>query len=434
MPPSRRRAPASRRREETAVLTIDHVGAQGDGVAFHAGRKAYAPHTAAGDVVRATITPGNADGDRARVDEIVTAGPGRRTPLCRHAAVCGGCAVQHLDDDTYGTWKLGLLRDALARAGFPDAPIEPMVRAAPSERRRARFALLRRGRHVFAGYNQRMSKLLTDLEECPVLAAPLPALLPQLRATMQEILADGEGCDAALTLLDGGLDLLLIGPARLDLDARMRLAAFADAADLARLSWKPDDAAPPEPVAARRPVFVDFGGARVVPPPGGFLQATAGGEATLRDFALSVAGEAGKVADLFCGAGAFALPLAAKAKVSAFDSDGAAVAALAAGARNAGRPVEATRRDLFRDPLSPVELNRFDAVVFDPPRVGAAAQVAELARSQVPVLAAISCNPASFARDARTLAAAGWLLTRVLPVDQFLWSAHLELAAEFRRG
>mgnify|MGYP001810893924 CR=1 FL=1 len=235
MPPSRRRAPASRRREETAVLTVDHVGAQGDGVAFHAGRKVYAPHTAAGDVVRATIFPGNADGDRARVEALITAGPGRRTPLCRHAAVCGGCAVQHLDDETYGAWKLGLLRDALARAGFPDAHIEPMATARPGERRRARFALLLRGRHVFAGYNQRMSKLLTDLEECPVLAAPLPALLPQLRATMQEILADGEGCDAALTLLDGGLDLLLIGPARLDLDARMRLAAFGDAADLARL-------------------------------------------------------------------------------------------------------------------------------------------------------------------------------------------------------
>lgn len=434
MSPSRRSAPASRRREEVAVLTIDHVGAQGDGVAQHGRRKVYAPHTAAGDVVRATIFPGNAEGDRGRVEEVITPGPGRRAPLCRHAATCGGCAVQHLDDETYGAWKLGLLRDALARAGFADAPLEPMVEARPGERRRARFALLRRGRHVFAGYNQRMSKLLTDLEECPVLPSALPALLPALRATLGEILRDGEGCDAALTLLDGGVDLLLIGPAQLDLDARMRLADFAEAADLARLSWKPDDAAPAEPVAARRPVYVDFGGVRVAPSPGGFLQATAAGEAALRDFALSVVAGAGRVVDLFSGSGAFALPLAATAKVAAYDSDAAAVAALTAAARGAQRPVTATRRDLFRDSLSAVELRQFDAVVIDPPRAGAAAQVAELARAQVPVVAAISCNPASFARDARTLAAAGYQLRRVLPVDQFLWSAHLELAAEFRRA
>jgi 23S rRNA (uracil1939-C5)-methyltransferase len=438
--PRKRRAPQSRRREETAVLTVDHVGAQGDGVAFHNGRRVYVAHTAAGDVVRAVVVPGSADGDRARVEELLTAGPGRQTPPCRHAAVCGGCSVQHLDQPTYTAWKLGLLKDALARAGFPDAAVEPMAEAKAGERRRARFALLRRGRHVFAGYNQRMSKLLVDLEECPVLAPALPALLAPLRALMLNVLGEGETCDVAATLLDGGIDLLLVGPARLDLDARMRLAEFAETADLARLSWKADDDAAAEPVAARRTVRVDFAGTVGIPPAGGFLQATETGQAALQDVVLTATAGAPRVVDLFCGSGAFALPLAARAKqsggggrVAAYDGDKAAINALTLSGNAAQLPLSAHVRDLFRDSLSALELREFDAVVFDPPRAGATAQAVELARSGVPVVVAVSCNPASFARDARTLAGGGYVLTRIRPVDQFLWSGHIELAAVFER-
>lgn len=451
MSPQKRRGPQASRsrpsrpaagREETVLLTVERVGAQGDGAALHDGRRVYAPRTAAGDVVRATVTRGGADADRARVEEIVSPGPGRRAaPPCPHVDRCGGCSVQHLDDETYADWKQGVLRDALNRAGFGDAPIAPMVGARPGERRRARFALLRRGRYVFAGYNERASKLLVDLTDCPVSVPALPALLPGLRTLMLSVLRDGEGCDAAATLTAGGVDLLLIGPARLDLDARVRLAAFAEAADLARLSWRPDETGATEPVAARRPAFVDFAGVPAATPAGGFLQATAAGETALRTEILQATAGAGKIVDLFCGAGTFSLPLAARIKaeggrksgVAAFDGDREATAALAQAGARAQLPLTAQARDLFRDPLSAAELRAFDAAVFDPPRAGAAAQAAELARSGVPVVAAASCNPTSFVRDARTLVDGGYALTRVVPVDQFLWSAHLELVAVFEK-
>jgi 23S rRNA (uracil1939-C5)-methyltransferase len=272
-----------------------------------------------------------------------------------------------------------------------------------------------------------------DLAACLVLEPRIVALLPALRALLAEILPPGRRTRIAVALLDGGLDVVLDwakppSPALFE-----RLARFAHEADLARLSWRTDASAPADPVVQRRPAQVVIAGVPVAVAPGCFLQATARGEAALMDAVLDGAQGARTVADLFCGVGTFALPLAAAgARVHAVDTDGAAVDALAAAAR--GNPRLATEwRNLFARPLSADELNRFDAVVLDPPRAGAKEQVGALAASRVPVVVCVSCNPDTFVRDAKILAAGGYRLVKLTPVDQFLWSAHLELAAVFAR-
>jgi 23S rRNA (uracil1939-C5)-methyltransferase len=286
---------------------------------------------------------------------------------------------------------------------------------------------------------------LVDLDHCPVLAPELAALPALLRRGLAGVLAPNGTLEAVATLLEGGVDLLLVGPPRLDLAARQALANFAATADLARLSWQAEARAASEPVAARRPVAVRFGGVVVTPPPGAFLQASATGEAALVAAVLAGVGDATTVADLFAGCGTFSLPMLTAGhgrRVHAVDGHGSALAVLTAAGRSVpglsapgrGQPgLTTTVRDLAREPLTPAELAGFDAVVFDPPRAGAAAQAAALAASAVPVVVAVSCNPATFARDARHLAGGGYRLVSVLAVDQFLWSAHVELVAVFRR-
>ena len=259
------------------------------------------------------------------------------------------------------------------------------------------------------------------------------ALLPALRALLADILAPRQRTRIAASLLDGGLDVVLDWPKPPGAEMFERLARFAHEADVARLSWRKDAVAPAEPVVQRRPAQALFAGTSIAVPPGVFLQATAGGEAALTEAVLAATRGASAAADLFAGVGTFALPLAAAGlRVHAVDADDAAITAFAAAARGNPR-VTTERRNLFARPLSRDELDGFDAVVFDPPRAGAKAQAAALAASAVPVVVAVSCNPDSFVRDARILAGGGYRLTSLTPVDQFLWSAHLELAAVFVR-
>ena len=335
-----------------------------------------------------------------------------------------------MSDEAYAAWKVGLVQGALTRVGLGDATMEQLSRTPPAARRRARFAALKRGKRVWFGFNERQSHRLADLEECPVMLPRLFALIEPLRALLLSVLPDGGGCDVIATDLEGGIDLVLVGPRSLDRAARERLVAFGDVS-VARISWQPDDRGVPEPVAHRRPVAVRFAGLPVTPPPGAFLQASAEGEAALVAAVMENIGEAKRVADLFAGLGTFSVPLAQRAAVHAVEGDAPALAALnkAAGALR----LTTERRDLFENPLTAKELARFDAVVFDPPRAGAAAQAQALAASKVPLVVAVSCNPATFARDARTLADGGYTLTRVYPVDQFLWSAHVEVVGVFTR-
>ena len=421
-------------------VTIARVGARGDGIfdpggAGKAGDRVFVPLTVPGDRVRVRLGPVQAEGRRGQVLAWLARGPDAVEPACHHFGRCGGCTLQHFGDPGYGAWMADLVAAARERAVFaPDRPV-PLVRTAPGGRRRATFSVQRRGGAVLVGFKERLSHRLVDLEQCPVLAPELIALVPVLRRGLAPVLAEGGIAEVAVTRVESGLDLVLVGPDRLGLSARQALAELASAADLSRLSWQPRSGQPPEPVAARRPALVRFGGYPVLVPPGAFLQASAEGEAALTAAVLTGVGAgAMAVADLFAGCGTFSLPLAGVTgrRVLGVDGNGAALAALALAGR--GLPgLTIGRRDLGREPMSPQELTGYEAVVFDPPRAGAAAQAEALAASNVPVVVAVSCNPATFARDAHHLRAGGYRLITVLAVDQFLWSAHIELVAVFNR-
>ncbi|MFN8723406.1 MAG: class I SAM-dependent RNA methyltransferase [Rhodospirillales bacterium] len=435
--PDRRRAKAAKTTVADAApveVTVASVGARGDGVADAGGRRLFVPLAAPGD--RLLVRPGarRGDGCEAEIAAVLAPGPDRVEPPCPRFGDCGGCALQHLSDAARAAWARDRVVEALARVGLGGVPVAPTVTTPPGERRRAVLVAERRGRRVTLGFNARRSHRIVPPDGCSVLDPRILALLGPLAATLADVMADGTTIDVAVTLLDDGPDVVLVGRLPLDLAARERVAAFAEAADLARLSLRPGPTAPTEPLVHRRAGVLSMGGVPVSPPPGGFLQASPSGEAALRRLVADGTGAARRIADLFAGSGTFALPLAAAgAAVHAVEGDPAAVAALrGAATRVAGVTVE--RRDLDRDPVPARDLARFDAVVFDPPRAGADGQAREIAASGVPRVVGVSCNPASFARDARTLVDGGYALTAVTPVDQFVWSAHVELVGTFGRA
>jgi 23S rRNA (uracil1939-C5)-methyltransferase len=416
-------------------LTVETIGARGDGVARDGRGPVYVPFTVPGDRVRAQIEEVRGEGRAATVIEMIAPGPGRAAPPCRHFGVCGGCALQHLEAALYAETKTTILRAALAHHGVADAPLRPLKLLPPGTRRRVRLALSRPARKAAApivGFSQRASHDLVDLSACAVLTPKLFALVGPLRALSGELLRSGEAGHATLQLAESGIDALLDLPRAPDLTALESLAAFAEAQDLGRLLWRVPGGEPTL-VAQRRPVRVVVGGTPVDLPPESFLQATSEAEAALTEAVGAAVGPAARIADLFAGIGTFAFALAGQARVHAVEGWAPAVAAITQAARRAAlaERVTAECRDLQRRPLDADELAGFDAIVFDPPRVGAKAQAAALARTRVPRLAAVSCNPASFARDARILIAGGYHLVAVQPIDQFVWSPHIELVATF---
>jgi 23S rRNA (uracil1939-C5)-methyltransferase len=361
---------------------------------------------------------------------VLAPSPDRVAAPCPHFAACGGCAVQHAADGFVAAWKAGIVREALAAQGL-GGEIGPVLTSPPRSRRRARLAgrRLRKGGTTL-GFHARASTAIVDNPHCVVLTPALMALRPALGDLVA--LAASRTAEVALTVTESpeGADVVVEGGRALDAGLRAEAAAWATAtAGVARLTWGA------EPVAQSAPPWQPMGRARVVPPPGAFLQATREGEAALRAFVREATAGAGRVADLFAGVGTFALPLSEGAEVHAVEGERAMTQALVAGWRGAGglRRLTAEARDLFRRPLEPAELRGFDAVVLDPPRAGAEAQVAALAASTVPGVAYVSCHPASFARDARRLVAAGYAMGPVTLVDQFRWAPHVELAARFVR-
>ncbi|MGH6983235.1 MAG: class I SAM-dependent RNA methyltransferase [Stellaceae bacterium] len=411
-------------------LTIDSVGVRGDGVAQYEGARVYVPFTASGDRVRVRLSRDKGE-RRGEVVEILAAGE-RAKPVCAHFGACGGCALQHLTDETYTAAKLGWLQGALAQHGFKDVAIAPLRRLAPGTRRRARLALARNGEAV-AGFHGRMSHAIVDMRECHVLHPALVALVAPLRKLAAAILPRRGAASAALTLGDGGVDVLLELPKAPALDGLEALARFAAEHDLARLSWRAGTVV--APVAQRRPVRAIFAGVAVDLPPDAFVQASAEADVVLSDLVLDAIGMPRRIADLYAGVGTFSFALAARAPVHAVEGDAEAAKALgqAASRANIADRVSVERRDLARRPLSVDDLAYFDAIVFDPPRVGALAQSRVLAESAVPRIVAVSCNPATFARDARILVDGGYDLAHVAPIDSFVWSPHLELVARFER-
>jgi 23S rRNA (uracil1939-C5)-methyltransferase len=333
-----------------------------------------------------------------------------------------------MPDDALAAWKRSILADALAYHGV-EAEIAPTVTVPPASRRRARFTLQRTKKTALFGFRAAGEHRVVDMRTCTVLHPAILAALPDLKAIALAGASRKRAVTVQATHTDSGLDVVAEEMKPLDLPLRETLAKLAEQADVARLSWNG------ETIAERRPPALSFGPATLHPPPGTFLQATREAEKLILDLLAEAAKGARVVADLFCGCGTFALPLAASAPVAAFDSEKPAIAALQKAARACPgpHPVTAQARDLFRAPLQADELAPFDAVILDPPRAGAKAQTAQLAISTVPVVAMVSCNPATFARDAKALMEGGYRPGRILPIDQFRWSPHTEVVGIFRR-
>lgn len=417
-------------------LTVEALGVRGDGIAQAGGKRYFVPLTVPGDRLLVRPVEETGDGIRAEILEMLQAGPDRREPPCPHFGRCGGCTLQHMTDAAYRAYKQALLLEAVAREGIDPELIGGLVTVPPRSRRRAILVARKLAQGTVLGFHEHRGHFIVDIEDCTVLAPALQAVLPPLRALLDALLPAAGNARATMLKLDGGIDLLLDLPQTPDLAGREALAGFAEAADLARLSITIEGGTP-ELLAERRAATISFAGIMVAVPPGTFLQATAEAEAALLDAVLAGVGGAKTIADLYAGCGTFSLPLATTgAAVHAVEGHAPALEALAAAGLKAGPTVKLTteKRDLAGDPLSGAELDRFEAVVFDPPRTGARSQAAALAKSDVPVVVAVSCNPATFARDMRLLLDGGYRLERITPIDQFLWSAHLELVAVFRRG
>lgn len=418
---TRRAAPA-----RVAELVIDHLGARGDGVAAAEGRSVFVPYTLPGERVRARIAE-----ERGAVEEILAPSPHRVAAPCRHFGDCGGCALQHAACGFYLEWKRQRVMEALDRAGIKEAPVGETIAIPAPTRRRATFAIRRKGKDVLFGFNARASDRIVGIEACEVLRPELLAVLPALKKLCASMPADWRVFDLAVAFLENGLDTDL-RPARRAAEPRgAELLALRDAMEAARVTRLAMNG---ETLLTLAPPVVRFAGVPVSPPSGGFLQASAEGEAALARLVLAAASGARKALDLFCGVGAFAFPLSQTASVHAVDVDRDAVVALKAAAAHAPyREVTGQTRDLFERPLAGDELHGFDFVVFDPPRAGARAQAEALAAARVPCIAAVSCNPSTFARDAAILVAGGYRLKAVTPVDQFVYSAHVELVGVFER-
>lgn len=404
----------------TTRLTIAHVGHRGDGVAE--GR--FVPYTLPGEVVEV-----EGDEERAAPATILSPSPDRVTPPCPHFGTCGGCALQHWADAPYLAWKRDIVAATLGQHGLRPE-IAPTIDARGTGRRRVTFHARRgSGTRLVVGFAAARSHAIVPIEACPLLAPSLANALPAARRIATALEGLGKPLDIQVAAASQGLDMELRGAGRLSERERLGLIAAANAAGLVRLTNHGDL------IMQREVPSIVIAGMAVPLPAGAFLQATEAGEAVLSDLVLTGIGKAKSVADLFCGIGPFALRLVAKAKVRAVDSDAPAIASLAQALRKASglKPVQTEARDLFRRPLLTAELKGLDAVVFDPPRAGAEAQVKLLAKADIGRIVAVSCNAATFARDAAILTDAGWTLGTVTPVDQFRWSAHVELVATFER-
>lgn len=418
---------------EGVELEVTALGSGGDGIAETADGRVYLPGGLPGERWRVRLAARMAEGWRA---EPVTrlAGPLRAEPICRHFGTCGGCRLQHVPPAAYAAFKRQRILDALARRGLPGATVAEPALAPLASRRRLRLGLVAVGRGLGLGLRVRGSHRIEPIAECPIAEPALVAALPALARELASALARPWPVEASLTTTESGLDLVLHAARPALPTERTALAAMAERLDLARVSWSAGGGA--EPLAVRRPPLVHLATVPVELPPGAFLQATRFGEACLAEAVRDWAGGARQAIDLFAGLGSLTFVLAGLARsVRAFEADAAAVAALrrAAGQAGLGR-VQAEARDLDRRPLTPPELGRCDLVLLDPPRAGAAAQAAMLARSGLKRIIYASCQPESFARDARTLIDAGFVLRELRPIDQFPFAAEVELIALLERS
>jgi 23S rRNA (uracil1939-C5)-methyltransferase len=372
---------------------------------------------------------GAVPGDSVDAAGAITRGSNYIAPACKHFGRCGGCQLQHVSDALYAEYVTDRIKEGLRAQGVDAPKFHPVHLSPPLSRRRASLRALRQGKRVTLGFAEAGSHKLVDLAQCPVMHPDLFALIAPLRLLLVHMLKDRRQGDIRMTVVDGGVDLMISGVEVEGLAATEALTDFAALHRLARLSvdegygatprWEPD------------PVSVTLSGVPVSMPEGAFLQATADGETCLVDAVNRALGSAQAVSDLFAGLGTFSFGV--PGVIHAAEGSRDAIAALQMAAKRAGRTIAAEHRDLFRRPVTAKELARFDAIILDPPRAGARDQIIEIAASTVPRIALVSCNPATFARDAKTLVDGGYQLDWIQPVGQFRWSTHVELAAAFRR-
>lgn len=408
-------------------LTITRMSRRGDGVADTAHGPAYVRYALPGETVMAE--PIGAHPDQWHLLHVEHGSHERIAPVCPHFGFCGGCAMQHWSLPDYHKWKRSLVIEALADVGL-DVAVDALIDAHGQGRRRAVLhARCGPSGTINVGFAAPRSHQIVAIDRCPILTAGLERATLVARAIAEALEPANKPLDIHVTATDTGMDVDVRGSSRLNARLGSELARIAERHKLARLTRHG------ELIAQQGQPVVTIGRVQVPLPAGAFLQATAEGEETLARLARDYIGNAKMVADLFCGIGPFALRLAERARVTAVDIDETAIAALKRGAAGAKglKPIDASARDLFRRPLTSKELRDFDAVVFDPPRQGAEAQARELAGSAVRVAVAVSCDPVTFARDAKILIEGGYRLTAVTPVDQFRYSHHVEIVARFER-
>jgi 23S rRNA (uracil1939-C5)-methyltransferase len=412
---------------ESERLVIDHVGHFGDGVAVAHGQYVYVPYALGGETVEVEAVLGHPD--RRRLVKVEHASPERITPFCPHFGVCGGCAIQHWEEERYRAWKRDLVVETLAQMKIA-CEVFPLVDAHGQGRRRITLHA-RMGTHevLKVGFAAAGSHDIIPVNRCPILAPGLDGAIDAAWALAEPLISMGKPLDVQITATDNGLDADVRGSGPVSSKMIATLSRVAEQHRLARLTRHG------ELVLLRTPPTVKIGTAQVTLPPGSFLQATVAGEETLAALVAGHCKRARHVADLFCGVGPFALRLATTSRIAAFDSDAGSIAALQKAATSTPglKPVRAEARDLFRRPLVPQELRDYAAVVFDPPRQGAQTQATQLAASKVPTVVAVSCNVATFARDARILIDGGYRIEGITPVDQFRHTPHVELVARFSR-
>ena len=411
----------------TERLIIDHVGHFGDGVAVSGGETLYVPYALGGETV--DVLPSSGHPDRRTLAHVVTPSPQRIDPFCPHFGTCGGCAIQHWQDDAYRNWKRQLVVDTLNHAGIGCEVLELIDAHGTGRRRMTLHARQSQQGILRVGFAAAGRHEIIAIDHCPILDPAMHGAIEAANDIAELLRPVSKPLDIQITAADNGLDVDVRGSGPLGTALLSALSKLAEKHNLARLTRHG------ELVIMRKPPVVRVGKAQVTLPTGSFMQPTAVGEETLAALAFERCKGAKHIADLFCGFGPFAFRLAEKFKVAVFDSDAAAVTALqnAVKLTQGLKPIKAEARDLFRRPLMPQELRDYDCVVFDPPRQGAQAQSQQLAASKIALAVAVSCNPATFARDARILIDGGFKIDSVTPVDQFRHTPHVELVAKFRR-
>ena len=413
------------------TVTIEKIGAGGDGIATYEGQPVYVPKTAPGDIARVAVHDQNRDRLFAKLTQLETRGAERVASACPHDAVCGGCALQHISAASYQAWTIEKVKTALTRAGVESQAWGEPVFIPPGTRRRTTLRALKHAGGIVMGYNEPGSSQIIDIERCLVVEPALEAKMLALRPYLARLLPERATIDLFLQHIDGQYDLVIAGLGNaIGIEITHVMTEMANALDIARISVRDKSFDTPDILLNRKPVIKKMGVMDVILPPGAFLQASVEGEDVLSKLVIQHIGKATHIADLFAGCGTFSGRLVAKARVHAVEQDAEVVNALKA---TKTRGLSAERRDLFKNPMGFQELSPFDAIVFDPPRAGAQEQATQIARSSVPIVVGVSCNPVSFARDARLLQDGGYNMQSITIVDQFTWSSHVELVALFKK-